>query len=125
MFKTMMGCLNPKSKPASDDIKKIPPFIFCRWLSGNPSTILAANQLNLYDKIPIVNQYDMIKSVFAGKVKYIPYPKSVKEDATKYLQYLSEHFNVSLDKAEDYMEFISKEELKEIVDMYTAHELKK
>lgn len=125
MFKTMTSVLDPKKNPSQEEIEKIPSYIFCRWLSGNPHTVLAANQINCYHDIPINNQYDMIKSVFAGKIKYIPYPKSVNEDTQRSVRYLAKHFNISEEKAQEYMQLISKEELKGIVDMYTEYELNK
>lgn len=121
----MTGCLNKKSNPTSEQIQKIPSFIFCRWLEGSPLTIQAANVINFYHEIPIENQYQLIKSVFAGKIKYIPYPKAQKIETLKKIEYLSEHFKISLVKAKEYLDYISPEELKYIVDMYTEQELKK
>lgn len=123
MFKIMMGTLDLKKKPSDDDIMKIPPYIFCRWLSGNQFTVGASNQLNLYYNIPMVNQYNLMKSAFGGKIKYIPYPKNIKEDKSKTIEYLSDYFKISLEKAKEYLDFISADELKTIVDMYTEHEL--
>lgn len=125
MFKIMTGVLNKKKNPTDVEIEKIPSFLFCRWLSGSPLCIMAANQINFYYDIPIVNQYKMIKNVFAGKIKFIPYPKKVQEDTHKKIEYLSEHFKISIQKAQEYLEFISPKELKQIVDMYTDVELKK
>lgn len=118
MFKTMTGVLDPKTNPTDEEINKIPSYIFCRWLSGNPHTIQAANLINAYDKIPIENQYKMIKTAFSGKVKFIPYPKNTKEDTLKKVEYLSSYFKISFEKAKEYLEFISKEELDMIVAMY-------
>jgi hypothetical protein len=125
MFKTITSALDRKKNPSEDEIEKIPSYIFCRWLSGNPHTVLAANQINLYSDIPMVNQYKMVKSVFAGKIKYIPYPKNVSEDKLKRVQFVMSHFKISEEKAKDYIELMSDEELKSIVDMYTQYELKK
>lgn len=118
MFKTMTSVLDPKSKVTDDEIKKIPPFLFCRWLSGNPYTIGAANQINVLYNIPIENQYEMIKSVFAGNIKYIPYPKNESINNPIEVQYISDYFKISEEKAKEYLEFISDEELQTIVKMY-------
>lgn len=125
MFKTMTSVLDRSKNPTEEEINKIPSYVFCRWLSGNPHTILASNQINLYHNIPMKNQYDMVKSVFAGKIKYIPYPKNESEDTQKIVQYLSTHFNISFDKAKEYLNLISMDELEEIVDMHTQYELSK
>lgn len=125
MFKTLTSALEPKKTPTLEEIQKIPSFIFCKWLSGSPHAISAANAINLYSDIPIENQYYMVKNAFAGKIKFIPYPKNVTEDKLKKVQFVALHFNISEEKAQEYMDLISKEELKSIVDMYTEHELKK
>lgn len=118
MFKTLTSAIDIKKKPTAEEIQKIPPFLFCKWLSGNPHTILAANQLNYYYDIPIENQYYMIKNVFAGKIKYIPYPKKESADQSKNVQYLIQHFKISEEKAQEYLTLISDEELQTIINMY-------
>jgi len=120
----MTSALDKNKNPSTEDIQKIPSYIFCRWLSGNAHTILAANQINYYDKIPIENQYKMIKNVFAGKIKFIPYPKNTNEDVLKKIQYLCEYFKISEDKAKEYLDYISKDELDFIINIYTEQELK-
>lgn len=125
MFKTLTSALDPKKHPTVEEIQKIPSFIFCRWLSGSPHAIIAANAINLYSDIPIENQYYMVKNAFGGKIKYIPYPKSESVDKMKKAEFVAQHFNISEEKAKEYMDLISKEELKRIVDMYTEYELKK
>ena len=124
MFKTMTGVLDPKKNPSDDDINKIPSYIFCRWLSGNPHTIIASNMINMYDSIPIQNQYNMIKSAFAGKIRFIPYPKNTAEDTLKKVQYVAEHFKITEEKAREYIDLIDNKELSDIVQMYQEYELK-
>jgi len=125
MFKTMTGVLDPKKNPKPEEIQKIPSYIFCQWLAGNPHTILAANQINYYDDIPIECQYQMIKTVFAGKVKYIPYVKGATIDKQKSIEYVSKHFKISEEKAREYVELIDPEELENIKKIYSEYELKK
>jgi len=124
MFKTMTDCLDLRKKPTTEEINKIPSFIFCRWLSGNRYTIQAANIINAYDKIPMENQYYMIKAAFGGKIKYIPYPKNESIEKLKKVEYLSKHFKINTEKANEYLELIDQKELKEIVTMYADSELK-
>jgi len=125
MFKTLTGCLDKRKHPTDEEINKIPSYIFCRWLSGNPHTISAANQINFYDNIPMLQQYKMIKSAFAGKIKYIPYPKNVSENALKEVQYIAAHFNINTEKAKEYIGLMDPKEKQEIVQMYTDAEMKK
>jgi len=125
MFKTITSVLDKKKNPSDEDIRKISPYVFCRWLSGSAHTILAANQINLYYNIPIENQYYMIKTAFAGKIKYIPYPSDISEKEQKQVQILADYFKISTEKAKEYIELISKKELNDIINMYTEYELKK
>jgi len=118
MFQTMTSSLDPKKNPSEEEINKISSFVFCRWLSGNQYTILAANQINLYYNIPVLNQYKMIKSAFAGKIKFIPYPKSESLEKMKQIDYLVQYFKISEEKAREYLEIISKDELKHITNIY-------
>ena len=124
MFKIMTGVLDLKKRPEDHEKEKIAPFVFCRWLSGSRDTIFDANKLNLYYNIPIISQYDLIKAKYAGKIGYIPYPKNVWNDSSKNVEFLSKHFKISEEKAKEYLDYISDEELKEIVDMYTELELR-
>jgi len=124
MFKTLTGCIDKRKNPSDADINKIPSYIFCKWLSGNPHAISAANQINYYYDIPMVQQYFMIKSAFAGKIKYIPYPKNVSEKALKEVEYIQEHFKINQEKAKEYIELMDPKEKQEIVNMYQDAELK-
>lgn len=117
MFKTISSVLNSKSNPTEEEIQKIQPYIFCRWLSGHPGTVLMGNELNRYPNIPVVNQYKMVKTVIQDKIKYIPYPKNeVHND--KVVEILSKHFNESYERARTYLEFIDKKELDYILNLY-------
>lgn len=118
MFKTMTSALDTRKAPSDEEISKIPSYIFCRWLSGNPNTIFAANMINQLFDIPIENQYRMIKTAFSGKIKFIPYPKQEKADTEKSIENISDYFKISTEKAREYMDFISSEELKFIQSLY-------
>lgn len=118
MFKTMTSALDPKKNPSDDEISKIPSYIFCRWLSGNPTTVFAANAINQFYDIPIENQYHIVKKAFAGKIKFIPYPKQPKADEQKIIEYLCDYFKISTEKAFEYLDMISKKELDFIESLY-------
>lgn len=109
IFETMQTTLNGKSI-SDEEISKIPSYIFCKWLSGNKYTILASNEINKFYNIPIECQYKMIKSAFQGKIKFIKFPKNSK-DLTQDIEKISKYYNVSIEKAKMYLEFISDEEL--------------
>lgn len=114
----MTQATKTKVDATPEEISKIPSFVFCRWLSGSPYTIMAANIFNRYSKIPIENQFEVIHRSFGGKVKYIPYPKSTAESEMKEIEYLAQYFKISRSKAREYLDLIDKEELRKIVDAY-------
>ena len=125
MFKTLTSSLDPKKNPSIEEIQKIPSYIFCRWLSGSPHAIQAANAINMYPDIPIENQYYMVKNAFGGKIKYIPYPKNDSVDKLKKVQFIADYFKISEEKAQEYLDLIDEKELNKIVGMYTEYELRK
>lgn len=115
MFNVFKKILN-KSEITEEDINKISDFVFCRWLSGNPNLIGLSNLFNQYSDIPIELKVKIVQNIVGGKVRYIPYPKGTKESEVKDLEYLSEFFNISREKAQMYAEFIDKKELQKIKD---------
>jgi len=119
MFKTMTSCLNKRNHPTDENIEKVSSYVFCRWLSGSPYTIQAANQINKFSDIPMVNQFYMIRNVFAGKLGYIPYPKNNKSIEPTQVGYVAEHYKISTVKAMEYIELMDPKELQDITDMYS------
>lgn len=112
-FQVMMTTL--KGQNASiEDIKKIPPFLMCRWLSGNPLTLQASNFFNTNPNVPIEVIYKSIQRAFKGKVKFIQYPKNTVIKDNKDVEYLCEYYNVRPDLARDYLKYISQEQLNHI-----------
>lgn len=115
MFNVFKKILN-KSEITEEDINKISDFVFCRWLSGNANLIGLSNLFNQYPNIPIELKVKIVQNLVGGKVRYIPYPKGTKETEVKDLEYISEFFNISREKAQLYAEFIDKKELQQIKD---------
>lgn len=116
----MAGVLNTKSRPSEEALQKISPFVFCRWLSGSIHAVQAANMLNLHYNIPVECQYNIIKNAFGGKIKYIPYPKSITDKTSYEQSVIAKHFKINENMAREYLELIDRNELKEIVGMYES-----
>lgn len=115
MFNVFKKILN-NSEITEEDVNKISDFVFCRWLSGNPNLIGLSNLFNQYSNIPLDLKVKIVQNIVGGKVRYIPYPKGAKETEVKDLDYISEFFNISKEKAQMYAEFIDKKELQQIKD---------
>ena len=119
MFKILTGCLDKSKNFSEAEINSVSPYLFCRWLSGNQYTILASNELNkYYNEIPFLNQFMMIRKTFGGKIKFIPFPKTLKDEESNEIKCLEKYFKISYNKAKEYLELISEEELRRIVEMY-------
>ena len=98
------GFLFNKRKPfrtiSEEEINSVSPYLFCRWLSGNQFTILASNELNkYYNEIPFLNQFMMIRKTFGGKIKFIPFPKTLKDEESNEIKCLEKYFKISYNKA--------------------------
>lgn len=113
MFNVFKKVLNTKAEFTDEDISKVSDFVFCRWLSGNSGTLQIAQMFNYYYNIPIELKLRVAQKIINGRLKFIPYPKSIKND-DKDIENVSKFFNVSLNKAKMYMEFISDDEMKYI-----------
>lgn len=110
IFKTITSSISGK-RPSDKEISEIPSFIFCRWLAGTGVTIHAGNLINQYYNIPIEHQYGIIRSSFHNKIKFIRYPKSNKARDPDDVRYIQKFYNISVEKAIEFNEFISEDEL--------------
>ncbi len=117
MFPTMWSSLDKNKTPTDDDLKKIQSYIFCKWLSGDYRTIHDANIFNMYN-IPVKNQYFYIKHKHAGKIRNIKYIKSDKDEINTDVDNISNFYKVNSDKAREYLEFISQDELLKLREIY-------
>lgn len=112
MFTVFKKILTKNAEITDEDIGKISDFVFCRWLSGNPNTLQLAQFFNLYYDIPLAVKVKMAQKVLGGKIRFIQYPKSIKDTSSDDVKAVSEFYNISLAKANLYMEFISDDELR-------------
>ena len=117
MFK-IMGTVLTTKRASEEDIEKIAPYIFRRWLSNSPETIMASNFLNVMAFLPIETQYDFIQQSLQGRVKYINYPKQYKNNSDN-IKIVSEYYNITFEKAAAALEYLTKEDIqsfKKILD---------
>jgi len=116
-FNDIYTVLKNNPLPSDEEINMIPSFMFCRYLSGSPVTIGAANIFNTYHKeIPMLNQYKMIKLAFGGRKIF---PRSLKK-LPKEEQYdgICQYYKVSRERAREYREYMSTEEFSRINKLY-------
>lgn len=79
LFKVLNSCI--KGPRASDeDIAQLSSWMLVRWLSGDPRTVGIANALNVCYNMPIQAQYDFVRMMLHGKIRFIKFPKSVRNN---------------------------------------------
>jgi len=118
MFNVFKKVLSTDSKFSQEELDKVSEFVLCRWLCGNAGLVNIANTLNYYHKIPKDIQLKFIQNVINGRVKFIPYPKSTKEQTGDSNIAVRKFFNVSEREANNMLEFLTEEEMKIIKEYY-------
>lgn len=119
MFQLMTGCIKSGNKiPTEEELKKLPSFMFCKWLSGERKMVNTANLFNNFSDIPIRSQYIMVQQQFQNKIGFVKYPKKMKEDTSKKIEVVGEMLDLSYEKTLDYVSLMSKEEYKMLKKSY-------
>jgi hypothetical protein len=122
MFNTLKTLLN-NQQPQEEKINKINSFVMIKWLSGNRSTVIPANFININYNIPIYNQYKFLDDYFIltnikNKINFIKYNKE-DQKINEIIENIQRYYNVNLSIAKKYYELMSKEEKAKFKDIYT------
>ena len=125
MFKTLKTLTSNSHNPKKEDIEKINSFVMVKWLSNNPNTVMAANAINLNDKIPIQNQFRFLDDFYTlngvkNRRLYIPWGK--KENIPKQLEKLIDNiqtfYKVNRDTAFEYFKLMDNTQKDRLYEMY-------
>lgn len=104
--------------PTYNEKLTVNSFFLCRWLSNNPNTVFVGNVINrYYNEIPLNRQYDMSKQILRGKIKYIQFPKKIK-NSEKVINNICRYYKVSIDDAYEYWELMNTKERNKMERMY-------
>lgn len=128
MFKCITSCLSRTYTPPVEDLQRISPFIFKRWLSNHPTGIIIANLFNIYQNVPVECQYRFAKNVLKlkGRIKYIKYPKKENNEEEEHIiNILQKHYKIGFNTAKQYYNTLPQEEIDKLVQMYEVHGLQK
>jgi len=87
------------------------PFLVNRSLSFHADAVLVANELNTRPFIDNKNQFRFLSLIVPERKRNPVWTKQTKD---KDLKLVSDHYGVSLEKAEIYMKILSSEELESI-----------
>jgi hypothetical protein len=97
-----------------DDEKAYSAFMVNRGLSYFPDTVLQANLMNIHHHTDNRLQYDFLRSSIRKKKRYSKWFKN-SEDQT--LTVITEYYNCSMQKAKEYSNILSDEDIKAISEM--------
>jgi len=119
MFKILSKVFKAPGKAhvKDEDIRKIPEFIFLKYIGTSPYAIQAAVLFNRYYNIPITEMFKVTQQAFGGKVGYVSYPK-MKKDNSKIYEIIARHYKINLTKAKEYVQILPKQELDKILKIY-------
>ena len=117
IFKTFQNCINGKDS-SKDEIKEIPPYVFCKYLGSNYKTIQIANFLNYYYKLPIEIQYKFVQKTLNGRVNFIKFIKTENLKISADEELLMKHYKINKKVASEYLKEIDKAELNRLRLLY-------
>ena len=94
-----------------DDIKKYPPFIINKCLSGMLDSIMFANEMNKNPHLDKQLQYDFLRNSLRKKRRFAPWLKTEKiED----LMAVKKYYQYSTEKAEQALRILTRDQVKYI-----------
>jgi len=107
-------------QPSPEEKLTVNSFFLCRYLSNNPMAIHIGNAFNrYYSLIPVNIQYDMAKQLLKGKIKFIQFPKKIKNDDV-IITNISKYYKVNLDTAREYIAFMDNTERERMKNIYNT-----
>jgi hypothetical protein len=92
----------------SDAIKKYPPFIVNRCLSGHIDTLLFANEMNIYHDLPKDMQYSFFINTVRKKKRFSPW---IKKDKVEDLDCIKRYYGYSDTKALQALRILSTDQI--------------
>ncbi len=114
------------NKDYQTDISGFSPYLTNKYFSASDSLIHLANgsvnQIGAH-VLPKRAIYDYYYYVVPKRRMFLKFPKALK--TTKDAQYVMEYYNVNERVAKDYLEILSKKELKTIKDYFEKRGVKK
>ena len=91
-----------------DCIKKYPPFIVNKCLSGELDSLIYANEMNKTHFLDKKMQYDFLLNSIRKRKRFEPYVRSGK---IKDIEYVKEYYGYSNEKAKTALKILTKEQI--------------
>ena len=94
-----------------DAVKKYPPFIINKCLSGFTDSILYANEMNKYASLDKKMQYDLFLNSLKPRKRFTPW---VRKETLEHLELVKQYYGYSHNKAVAALRILTNSELDEI-----------
>lgn len=96
----------------SDNDKEYPAFQINRGMAQHMDTIMIAQEMNKMSGLPNFMQYNLYLGLVTKKKRYGKWVKAVATPED--LQFIAEHYKISITKAEEYLALLTPEQLQEM-----------
>jgi len=120
IFEYLNGMTMDKSELdfSSDEVSKgYSNYLINRWVSMVDVFVPFVNDANKYD-MPKEVHYEFYKCFLPKRKTFFPYIKKSKDLDLYEKKYIAHYFEVGLKEAEQYINIMSEDEVKEILDIY-------
>ncbi|MFW6272629.1 MAG: DNA polymerase clamp loader subunit A [bacterium] len=101
-----------------EDRNEYKPYIINRFVSMSEVFIPVVNEINRYE-IPKEAHYTYLDSIIPKRKQYFKYIKASKDLTLEEKKYVAMYFEVGLKDAERYIKILSKDQIDEIINVYT------
>ena len=114
-LKDYLYSINQSKKNLLDDnedaVRKYPPFIINKCLSGFTDTILFANEMNKYHQLDKKMQYDFYINSLKPRKRFTPW---VRKETLEHLELVKQYYGYNHNKAVAALRILTNSELDEI-----------
>ncbi len=110
-LKDWLNSITFTKEDLSEHISEYPAFIVKRILGSDKSLCALVNELNKQTTMPPIMQYKFLLYAVPKRKRFNPYLRKEKNED---LQLIKEYYNVSTEKAKDYLAILEIEQIQEI-----------
>lgn len=110
------------SELSDEEKKAFTPFMVMKFMGMNKDLCVIMNDLQIQDILVLSSKdcYNIIKDVTPKGKKYLSYIRgAAKPKNAELITYVAKYFELSTREASEYLLFLSKEDLKEILSNYS------
>ena len=103
---------------SDDDWKTFVPYMIHRYLSLHNELLDVVNYVQKFVSLPKPMIYDMYRRMLPKQPRFAKYIKGVKSSSNKSTELVQQYFEVSKAEADSYMNYLTKQDIKEIKNIY-------